>query len=84
MSPGRGSSSGIAEWPELAKGLFCIGAGETVLQTMDRIVAMSADDRARIAATARSAACGLNDWNLDTWIQRLQPEQGGRADGGAA
>ncbi len=72
---------GIAEWPELAKGLICIRSGETVLQAMDRIVAMPAEERAHIAAQARSAACDLNDWNLDTWIQRLQPDQNAPADG---
>ena len=66
---------GIAEWPKLARGLFCIGADETVLQAMDRIVALPADERARIAAQARSAACELNEWNLESWIQHLQPDR---------
>ena len=65
---------GIAEWPDLAKGLFCIGADETVLTAVDRIVAMPAEGRKQVAANARRAACELNEWNIDTWIQRLQPD----------
>lgn len=69
---------GIAEWPELAAGLFCIRSGETVLEAMDRVVALSPEDRAVVAAKARGAACGLNEWNLDSWIEHLQPARTGR------
>ncbi|MEM9208072.1 MAG: glycosyltransferase [Pseudomonadota bacterium] len=70
---------GIAEWPELAAGLFCIRSGETVLEAMDRVVALSPEDRAVVAAKARGAACGLNEWNLDSWIEHLQPARTGRS-----
>ena len=72
---------GIAEWPDLARGLFCIGADETVLTAMDRIVAMPAEERNQVAANARSAASELNVWNIDTWIQRLLPDPNLLSDG---
>lgn len=69
---------GIAEWPDLEKALFQIGSDESLLQAVDRVVALPSGVRAEKGRMAHAAARDLNEWNLETWIERLQ---GGGAGG---
>jgi len=64
---------GIAEWPELESTIFAIRDGESVLDCVDRVRAMSPELRAARAQQGRQAAERLNQWNVDSWIQRLRP-----------
>lgn len=72
---------GIAEWPQLEQALYCIRPEETVVQAVDRVRSLPENDRAERSALAHRAARELNEWNLDTWIERLRPREAGR-DGG--
>ena len=73
---------GISEWPELENGLFHIGSDETVVQAVDRVVALPVALRREKARIAREAACSLNEWNLSTWIQRIHFKSNRDAENG--
>ena len=76
------SACGIADWPDLHRSLFCIGDGETATEAVDRVLALPPTARQQKASLARLAAQRLNEWNLDTWIERLRAS--GLPDGDAA
>ncbi len=68
------AACGIAEWRDLSAGLFTIGSDESIADAIDRIAALSADERARRSAAARHAALALNDANLNGWLELLATE----------
>ncbi len=70
---------GIAEWPELERGLFKIGSDESLVGAVDRVLALPQTVRAETAQRAHEAARDLNDWNLSTWIDRLNAGRRGSA-----
>ena len=70
---------GIAEWPELDSGVFTVRAGERVVDCVDRVRAMSVEMRAARAEQGHLAARRLNDWNANSWIQRLRGSAGDAA-----
>lgn len=63
---------GIADWPELAGGLFTVGARETPLDAVDRVLALPLAVRQATAERGREAARALNDWNVTSWIERIE------------
>ena len=67
------AACGIADWPGMQPGLFCIGADESLAEAVARIRALPDSARAHRAASARKAAVELNEWNLENWIERLTP-----------
>lgn len=73
------NACGIAEWPELEQGLFKIGDDESLPAAVDRVLALPPAVRAETAKRAHEAARNLNEWNLSTWIDRLNAERRGDA-----
>lgn len=65
------ASCGIADWPELAPGLFPIAADETLIQAVARIRSLPESMRLAKGELARRAALELNERNVCDWIERL-------------
>lgn len=73
------AACGIAEWPELERGLFEIGSGESLPEAVDRVLALPPKVLAETGKRAHEAARDLNEWNLTTWIDRLNAGRHGDA-----
>lgn len=71
---------GIVDWRELGEGLFVIQEDEAAWQAIDRIAHLPVAARDRKCRAARRAAIGLNEWNLQRWLDWLN-EAGGEARG---
>lgn len=54
------SQCGIAQWPELARGLFRMAPGEDLAEALSRIRALSPAERQEVADRGRDAALSLN------------------------
>lgn len=67
-------SCGISEWPQFEECLFYIGDDESLAQAVDRVLALPQETRANVGRLAHEAARDLNEWNLSTWIDRLQAQ----------
>jgi glycosyltransferase involved in cell wall biosynthesis len=63
---------GITQWPELRRGVFRIAHDETIIDAVRRLRDLPAAVRADRAQGARLAAARLNDWNIDSWMERLR------------
>ncbi|MDJ0752414.1 MAG: glycosyltransferase [Ardenticatenaceae bacterium] len=63
---------GIIHWPELVQGLFIMGKGETLTQTLRRIDTMTAEERLKVAKAGREAAVAINNWNSQHWLDVLR------------
>lgn len=67
------SACGIVGWPELERALFAVADNESVVDCVDRVRGLAPDIRNARSRQAHAAARKLNEWNLDTWIERLRP-----------
>jgi hypothetical protein len=65
------SSCGIADWPDLLPGLYCIGDDESLAQAIVRIRNLPEATRREKPQLARQAALDLNERNVADWILRL-------------
>ena len=65
---------GIVDWPQFHECLFRIGDDESLIQAVDRVFALPREARENAGRLAHQAARELNEWNLSTWIDRLQPQ----------
>ncbi len=63
---------GILDWPDLADHIYRIEGNETVAEALQRIAAIPAHDRQRVAAGARDAALKLNQRSLEHWLSVLK------------
>ena len=66
---------GIADWPDLAPGLYRMQPGEAAASAVAREFARSERELATTASMARRAAVELNEWNVATWSARLRPDR---------
>lgn len=65
---------GIADWSDLARGLYRMQPGEAAPAAVAREFARPESELAATASAARRAAVELNEWNVATWITRLAPD----------
>lgn len=65
------SGCGIGQWPSLRPGLFVSAEGEALHLALDRIRAMTPQQRRAQARKARDAALELNERCLEHWCQLL-------------
>ena len=62
---------GIVEWQDLSAGLLQIRTGESVTAALIRATQMTAAQRQSLASSARQAALNLNEWNMNSWTERI-------------
>lgn len=62
---------GIRDWPELARGLFHIGANESVANALQRLCATDPAIRREKTARGLAAVRGHHAWNCDLWLRLL-------------
>jgi glycosyltransferase involved in cell wall biosynthesis len=72
-------SCGIAEWPELSRSLHIVADYETPSQALTRLCAFDSDVRDQMCFRAREQAYNLNNWNVSSWVSRLQGAQSSSA-----
>lgn len=72
---------GIADWPALARGLYVMGADESLAQAFDRVMRCDEVLRRATAQHALQAARGLHAWNALSWLDWLDDPGGVRDDG---
>ncbi len=65
------SHCGIAQWPELRKGLFIIEEGATLSDILHALQSMEPKLLTQKSAMARDAAEALNDWSMGMWYGLL-------------
>lgn len=68
VSPG----CGIRDWPELARGLFQIGHGESVADALRRLCATDPAIRREKTARGLAAARRQHEWTRDLWLRLLR------------
>ncbi len=59
---------GIAQWPDLGKGLFRIAPDETLGEAIARVASLDPALRRQKAQVGREAACALNEWTVNHWL----------------
>ena len=62
---------GIAEWPNLANGLFRIVENERLADAVRRVAGMDGAARRQVAAAGRAAAVEANQQTIDHWVATL-------------
>jgi glycosyltransferase involved in cell wall biosynthesis len=77
VSPG----CGIADWPDLRRGIVTLAEDETLTAGIRRIAGLDPAVLRRKADTARTAALDLNDWNLRHWLDLLLRQTEGAPGG---
>jgi glycosyltransferase involved in cell wall biosynthesis len=63
---------GIADWPDLRRGVFRIADDETIVDAVRRVRGLTPEARQERGRQAYLAASRLNDWNLGSWLERLR------------
>ncbi len=64
-------SCGIVEWPELVDGLYVMEPGENVLEAIERIRRLPAEERREVAERGHDAARRLSAETVDHWVEVL-------------
>ncbi|MDH3646944.1 MAG: glycosyltransferase [Gammaproteobacteria bacterium] len=62
---------GITQWKTLSPGLNQIGADETLTDAVLRVASLDPALRSQKAKLARTAACELNEWAVNHWLDVL-------------
>lgn len=73
------AACGITQWPALAPALFRIAEQETIASAIARVAALDPAVRRQKARLGREAACELNDWTLNHWLEVLGGDTSARA-----
>lgn len=76
MSRGRlmlvSQHCGILQWPDLARGLWVMGAEESLADAVRRLLDCPPETRRQIAANAQAATRSMNQQTLEGWLQLLE------------
>jgi glycosyltransferase involved in cell wall biosynthesis len=62
---------GIAKWPSLCRGLFQVGASETLTAAIRRLRFLSPPERSRHAEPSWNAVENFNDYTVRSWLKFL-------------
>lgn len=77
MARGRGAlisgGCGIRDWPELARGLWTIGADEHPADAIERIAELDGRLRREHVQAGRAAVLAMNEHTLEQWLALLRP-----------
>lgn len=66
---------GISQWPKLKEALYVVQNNETPSQTLSRILSQHHKQLEYTAGLARARALELNQWNIQSWIDRIEQVQ---------
>ncbi|MDH3588467.1 MAG: glycosyltransferase [Gammaproteobacteria bacterium] len=62
---------GITQWQDLSPGLFRIAEGEDLAAAIKRVAGLDPALRTLKARRGREAACNLNEWTVNHWLDVL-------------
>lgn len=71
------AAAGVHDWPELAAGLFALGADESLAAGVSRLRRMTDDTWTHAGLNARAAALAFNARTLEQWLQVMDGHRTG-------